>query len=64
MFVFMYLNITIENGLSDLTKAYNLSSQRFIRKISGVGHYTKNFTHRIGQKISGEGSKRERVKKE
>ena len=58
MFVFEYLNITIENGLSNLTEAYNLSSQFFIRKISGVGHYTKNFTHRIGQKISGEGSKR------
>ena len=64
MIVFEYLNITIENGLSDTTKAYDLSSQRFIRKISGVGHYTKNFTHRIGQKISGEGSKRKRVKKE
>ena len=60
----MYLDITIENRLSDLTKAYNLSSQRFIRKISGVGHYTKNFTHRIGQKISGEGTKGERVKRE
>ena len=44
MFVFMYLDITIENGLSDLTEAYDLSSQLFIRKISGVGHYTKNFT--------------------
>ena len=63
MFVFMHLDITIENGLSDLTEAYNLSSQFFIRKISGVGHYTKSFTHRIGQKISGEGSRRERVKK-